>query len=101
MDDESPQPESEPSLPKSPDHYVDGIIAGLNEQYDSNLGDDVESTAWELITEQTGSGARPISIAAGAVYRAAQIERKRVTQQQVATVAEIDVKTVRRNKDIK
>lgn len=87
--------------PESPTKYVDEFVSRLNEQFNSQLGEEVETTARELLHASWGegfsSGSSPIGLAAGAVYLAADIEKKRVTQQEVAEVANVTPGTVRRN----
>ena len=87
--------------PETPVKYVDRYVEELNRKYDSKLGTEVADTARALIHETWGqgfsSGSSPIGIAAGAVYLAADIENKRVTQKEVADVANITPGTVRTN----
>jgi len=90
--------ELQPSQPKK---YVPEYVNRLNEEFDSKLHDDVIEVAKEVIDLSHGSGmssgSSPMGIAAGAVYVAADLENKKVTQAEVAEVAGVTPGTVRTN----
>lgn len=84
--------------PESPEKYVTEYVRRLDDEFDAHLGTPVVERAKKIIkanhgyTSSTASG-----IAAGAIYVAADLEKKRLTQEEVGEAANLSPATVRKN----